>query len=179
MRLDALALPEEGASIREDRALEGRPGAARVRFVDGDADYQTGVAVARSNGVGGGIDLDMPAVCSASLAHAVAERALEGAATERITAAPGPLEAMRLEPGDRVAVEGRVGDWRVIRLDTGEAPSAVLERVSLVVAGPEDGEPTVREESAGTGAPFFRMVELPPLVGDEADGRPLGPILAA
>ncbi|WP_442881144.1 baseplate multidomain protein megatron [Brevundimonas sp.] len=171
--LDALALPEKGTSIRGDRTLEARPGAARVRFIDGDADYQTGVAVARSGGAGGGIDLDLPAVCSASLARAAAERALEGGAHQQLTVALGPREALQLEPGDGVTVEGHAGGWRVMRLDVDETPSAVLERVSSVTVGPDDGEPSARDESAGGGAPFFRIVELPPLIGKEADDRPI------
>lgn len=175
---DTLALADDGFSLRADRTLEPAPGVARVRFIDGDADYQTGSVVIRSSGTGGGIDLDLPAVCPASLARAAAERALEGAANEQLTATLAPLEAMRLEPGDRVSVEGRAGDWRVMRLDVDEAPSAVLEQVSSVVEGADDGEPTVRDESVGVGAPFFRIVELPPLPGGETDGRPI-PVTAA
>lgn len=173
LTLDALALPEEGPSVRADRALESAPGAVRVRFIDGDADYQTGSVIVRSTGQGGGVDLDLPAVCSASLARAAAERTLDGALNERLTAALGPLEAMRLEPGDRVSVQGQAGHWRVMRLDIDETPSAVLERTSSVWAGTDDRAPTVRDESMLMGAPFFRIVELPPLVGDEADGRPI------
>ena len=170
---DVLALPEDGASVRLDRTLEPAPGTARVRFIDGDADYQTGAAVAWSSGGGGGLDLDLPAVCSASLAQAVADRALEGEADERLTAALGPLETLRLEPGDRVSVEGHAGDWRVMRLDADETPSALLERVSSPAIVTDDGAPAARGEDAGVGAPFFRMLELPPLVGEEADARPI------
>ncbi|KQY70156.1 MULTISPECIES: glycoside hydrolase/phage tail family protein [unclassified Brevundimonas] len=170
---EALGLPEDGASIRADRTLEGSPGTARVRFIDGDADYRTGSAIMRSAGEGGGVDLDLPAVCSASLARAAAERALERLADERLTAALGPLAAMRLEPGDRVSVEGREGDWRVMRLDMDETPSAMLERISSVDAGADEGGPRADRTSTMVGAPFFRMMELPPLAGAEIDGRPI------
>lgn len=126
LALDTLALVEGGPGVRADRMLEPAPGVARVRFIDGDEDYQTGSVVVRSDGAGGGIDLDLPAVCSSSLARAVAERGLEGAANERLTVSLGPLETMRLEPGDSVSVEDRVGDWRVMRVDIDEAPAAVL-----------------------------------------------------
>ncbi|HZW15052.1 MAG TPA: glycoside hydrolase TIM-barrel-like domain-containing protein, partial [Brevundimonas sp.] len=66
----AMALPAEGGSVRADRTLEAQPGAARVRFIDGAADYQTGSAVVRTDGEGGGLDLDLPAVCSSALARA-------------------------------------------------------------------------------------------------------------
>ncbi|MFA4892057.1 glycoside hydrolase TIM-barrel-like domain-containing protein [Brevundimonas sp.] len=178
LMLDGLALPEEGASVRADRRLEPSPATARVRFIEGDADYQTGSVIVRSAGGGGGIDLDLPAVCSAALARAAAERALEEAADERLTVAPGPLLAMRLEPGDRVSIEGRGGDWRVMRLDMDDTPSAVLERASSVAVGPEDGEPAAGDPGAVIAAPFFRMVELPPLVGHEADGRPVAVVAA-
>jgi hypothetical protein len=178
LMLDALALPDEGASVRADRTLEPSPGTARVRFIDGDADYQTGASVVRSNGAGGGVDLDLPAVCSASLARAAAERALEGAAKERLIAALGPMEAMRLEPGDRVSVEGHAGDWRVMRLDIDETPSAVLERASSVIARTDDAGPMARDENVGVGAPFFRMIELPPLAQGEADARPIAVVAA-
>jgi len=176
--LDALALPDDGASVRADRALEPTPGTARVRFIDGDADYQTGSAVARSAGEGGGVDLDLPAVCSVALARSAAERALEGAETERLTAALGPLAALQLEPGDVVSVEGWTGDCRVIRLDINETPTAVLERLSGVVVGVDDSRPFVRDESAVVGAPFFRLIELPPLVTAEDDARPIAIVAA-
>ncbi|HWQ86260.1 baseplate multidomain protein megatron [Brevundimonas sp.] len=178
LTLEALVLPENGASVRAERTLEQTPRIARVRFIDGDADYQTGSAVVRRVGEGGGVDLDLPAVCSASLARAAAERALEGAANERLTAMLGPLAAMRLEPGDGVSVEGCDGDWRIMRLDMDEAPSAVLERLSSIVIGAEDGEPTADDASAVAAAPFFRMIELPPLVGDEAEARPIAVVAA-
>lgn len=178
LTLNALALPEDGASIRVDRTLELAPGAARVRFIDGDADYQTGSAVVRSAGEGGGIDLDLPAVCSAALAHAAAERALEGSANERLTAALGPLEALRLEPGDGVSVEGHAGEWRVMRVDMDETPSVVLERAPSAFARTDAGEPNARDEGGPAGAPFFRVVELPPLVGEEMDARPIAVVAA-
>ena len=53
---DALALPEAGPSIRADRALEARPGSARVRFIDEGADYQTGSVVVRPSVIFGAGD---------------------------------------------------------------------------------------------------------------------------
>lgn len=178
LMVEDLALPEEGSGVRADRTLEPSPGTARVRFIEGDADYQTGSVVVRSTGEGGGVDLDLPAVCSAALARAAAERALDGAAEERLTVALGPLQTMRLEPGDTVSLDGRDGAWRVTRLDMDDAPSAVLERVSSVVVGVETGGPSAGESPVAMAAPFFRMVELPPLAGDEADGRPLAVVAA-
>lgn len=175
---EAMALPDEGASIRADRRLEAAPGAARVRFIDGNADYQTGSVVVRSAGEGGGVDLDLPAVCSAALAKAAAERALETATADRLTVALGPLEALWLEPGDSVEVEGQAGDWRVMRIDRDESPSAVLEPVVAVATAEDDGRPSAGEAALAIGAPFLRLLDLPPLIGAEADDRPVAVVAA-
>ena len=110
---------------------------------------------------------------AAALARAAAERALEAGGRERLTVLPGPVDILALEPGDTVAVEGRSGGWRVTRLDMDEMPSAVLEPVSTVVIGEDDGRPSPGEGAGVSGAPFFRMIELPPLIGSEDDGRPI------
>ncbi len=178
LTLEAMALPDEGASLKAERVLELRPGAARVRYIDGEAGYQTGSAVVRSAGEGGGVDLDLPAVCSGALARAAAERVLEARGADRLTVMLGPVEALALEPGDTVLVEGRSGGWRVMRLDMDETPSALLEPVSGVGVGEDDGRPTAGEESGVSGAPFFRMMEMPPLIGSEDDGRTI-PVVAA
>ncbi|MDO9587485.1 MAG: glycoside hydrolase/phage tail family protein [Brevundimonas sp.] len=169
----AMALPDAGPSLRAERLLELRPGAARVRHIDGQDAYQTGSVVVRSPGDGGWIDLDLPAVCSGALARAAAARALEAGQADRLTVALAPLDAMTLEPGDTVTIEGLGGGWRVMRLDVEETPEAVLEPVSMVDIGEDDGLPATEEAPAGPGAPFFRLIELPPLIGGENDGRPI------
>ncbi|MFN3931157.1 MAG: glycoside hydrolase TIM-barrel-like domain-containing protein [Brevundimonas sp.] len=168
---DAMAVPEVGSSVRAARRLEAGPGAARVRFIDGGADYQTGSAVVRADGEGGGIDLDLPAVCSKAVARAAAVRALEAGREERLTVSLGPLEAIRLEPGDGVAVEGDARDWRVTRYDSDEAPSAVLEPASAVRTGEDLDVPGAGEPAAVVGAPFLRILDLPPLMDAEGDAR--------
>ena len=175
---DALALGEEGGSVTAERALEPRPGAARVRYIDSAADYQTGSVVVRAAGEDGGIDLDLPAVCSGALARAAAERALEAGGTERLTVRLGPLETLTLEPADTVRVEGRSGDWRIVRLDLDEAPAAGLQPVSATAARDDDGPVAAGEVIAPTGAPLLRIVELPPLPGAEDDGRPVAVVAA-
>ena len=176
----ALALPDEGASVVADRSLEPRPGAARVRFIDEAADYQTGSVVVRGAGDGGGVDLELPAVCGAGVAGALARRTLAttGGETDRLTVRLGPLEALRLEPGEIVRVEGRAGDWRVTRLDVDEQPSAVLEPVVVVRAdeAPTDWRPG--DGPAVIGAPFLRLLDLPPLPGAEEDVRPVVAVAA-
>lgn len=170
---EALALPPGGDPVRRDRTLEPRPDAARVRFIDGDADYQTGSAVVRSGGGGGGLDLDLPAVCSRSLALATAERAIEGGRADRVALWPGPVQSLALEPGDTLSIEGDARRWRAMRIELDETPAALLEPVSTIVAGEDLGAPSGRDEVNATGAPFFRMLDLPPLMGGESDGRPI------
>lgn len=168
--VDALAMPEDGAGVRAERVLKARPGTARVRFIDG-ADYQTGSVVVRSDGEAGGIDLDLPAVCAPALARAAAERALQEGGADRLVAGLGPLDGLRLEPADVIRIAGHAGDWRVIRLDRDETPSATLEPVSMIGTRENDGRPVAGEADAIPGAPFFRVIDLPPLVGAEDDDR--------
>jgi hypothetical protein len=149
-----------------------------VRFIDAAADYQTGSAVVRTDGDGGGIDLDLPAVCSSALARAAGGRALEAGREERLTLALGPLETMRLEPGDVVSVEGDARDWRVARFQGDETPSVVLEVVSAIRPGKDDEIPTKGEPAAVAGAPFLRIMDLPPLMGAETDARPIAVVAA-
>lgn len=175
LAMDDLAVGDEGEGLRRERSLEARPTAARVRFIDEGRDYQTGSVVVRADDVedGGGADVDLPAVCGAALATALAERTLAAAQDERLTVVLGPLDAMRLEPGDRVGVEGQAGTWRVERVTLDEAPSAALARVESVVAGEEMGPKGPGEVEGPAGAPFAVVLDLPPLPGAEADRRPL------
>ncbi len=178
---EALALPEDGASETTTRRLERRPGAVRVRFIDETADYQTGAVVVRSEdraATGGGVDMDLPVVCGGSLGRATAERALEGEATQSLalTLALGPLEALRLEPGDGVRRGGR--DWRVTRMDLDEAPKAVLEPASAPRPVVEDDDWRGGETPGTVGAPFLALLDLPPLMGRETDARPLMAVAA-
>ena len=175
---ETLSLPAEGGSIRMDRTLEALPGAARVRFIDGDADYQTGSVVVRTAGAGGGLDMDLPAVCPRSLAQAVASRALETGREDRSTVSLGPLESLVLEPGDTVRVAGDERDWRAMRIDMGETWTAVLEPVSNVRVEENHGLPSVSEGPIRAGAPFFRMIDLPPLIDEGGDARPIAVVAA-
>jgi len=172
---EALALPENGAAEAATRTLEVRAGEARVRFIDETADFQTGAVVVRSDAVatGGGVDLDLPLVCGGGLARAAAERALDGESAEAKTLALGPLEALRLEPGDGVRLEGRPGDWRVMRMTADETPSAVLEPLLARRVVKDDGAWRGGETPAVVGAPFLRVMDLPPLMGREEDERPV------
>ena len=171
---DALALPDEGAAVRRDRVMEARPGAARVRFIDEGADYQTGSITVRGEGDAGALDFDLPAVCGAGLARAMAARVLaRGGEADRLVVTPGPLEALTLEAGDRVRLEGEAGEWRVESLGRDETVEATRSRVVEIAPGetPDDWRPG--EAPASVGAPFLRVLDLPPSPGSEADERPV------
>ena len=173
---EALALPDGGAAETATRTLEPRAGEARVRFIDETADYQTGAVVVRSDdaaATAGGVDLDLPLVCGGGLATAAAQRALDGESVEARTLALGPLEALQLEPGDGVRLEGRSDDWRVTRVTSDETPSAVLEPVSARRAVEDDSVWRGGETPTVIGAPFLKVLDLPPLIGGEADAWPL------
>jgi hypothetical protein len=178
---EALALPDGGAAETATRTLEPRAGEARVRFIDEAADYQTGAVVVRSedaSATAGGVDLDLPLVCGGGLARAAAERALDGEGVEAKTLALGPLEALRLEPGDGVRLEGAAGAWRVTRTTADETPSAVLEPLLARRVVEDDGVWRGGETPAVVGAPFVRVLDLPPLIGREEDGRPVVAVAA-
>jgi len=152
-----------------------------VRFIDETADYQTGSVAARAEqgGDGGGLDIDLPVVCDSELATSVARRALAtGGEGERLTARLGPLEALKLEPGDVVEVEGRAGEWRAARLDWDEQPTATLEPVVRIAPGEATPDWRPGEPPIVVGAPFLRLLDLPALPGAEEDRRPVAVIAA-
>ena len=72
---EALAMPEDGAPVSAARVLETAPDTVRVRFIDEAADYQAGSVVVRGPDTGGGgLDMDLPAACSAGLARSRSRR---------------------------------------------------------------------------------------------------------
>lgn len=89
----------------------------------------------------------------------------DGDEAERRTLMLGPLQALTLEPGDRVQVPGKADLWRVERLSLDEEARAVLVPVPVVAM--EDGTPVWRlpDRSGPAGAPWMRILELPSLVG--------------
>ncbi|WP_421729732.1 baseplate multidomain protein megatron [Brevundimonas sp.] len=171
---EALALPGDGEPVSRSRALEARPGAARVRFIDEGADYQTGAVVVRGEGDGGALDLDLPAVCGAGVARGLALRVLDmGEEGDTVTVSLGPLEALRLEPGDGVSLADDAGDWRVERLEHGRTATATLSRVIPRRVVETDVEWRGGDGPGLVAAPLLRLLDLPPLPGGETDDRPL------
>ena len=83
----------------------------------------------------------------------------------------GPLDALRLEPGDVVRLDGEA--WRIDRLELAEEAQATLSRVTDRAVG--EVRPVWGGDDAGqpVGAPFLTVMELPALPGQEDDSRPL------
>jgi hypothetical protein len=176
-----LALRDAAGPTRT-RALKPRPESARVRYIDEGADYQTGAVTVRAEqeASGGGVDADLPAVCSAGLAGTLAQRLLNGGGADRLTVGLGPLDGLRIEPGDTILVEGEAGGWRVERLTLDESPTAVLAPWDAM-QGPGD-EPDRWRPQTGTdlaGPPFAILLDLPPLPGAEADDRVIAAVSAS
>ncbi|CAN5321692.1 glycoside hydrolase/phage tail family protein [soil metagenome] len=165
------ALPDEGEASTRTRTSETPHGAARVRFIDEGADYQTGSVTVRSDEDGDTVDLDLPAVCGAAVATAVAKEALDDGVADGLAVCLGPVDAMLLEPGDVVRLADE--DWRVERLEMAEAARATLSRVK------DRGVAEMRtvwrtgEAARPIGTPLLAVVELPPLPGHETDDRPI------
>jgi hypothetical protein len=124
------------------------------------------------------VDVDLPAVCGPGLATALAERMLERAGAERVTVALGPLEALRLEAGDRVRLSDRAGDWRVERLDLDETPKAVLVLVIDRAVGDRAVDWRPGDLPLTVGRPVFHLLDLPPLPVFEDDDRPMVAVAA-
>ena len=175
---DGLALPDTGARVIAERTLDLAPGTGRVRFIDGDRDYQTGALAAPQAREGGVVDLDLPAVCSSSTARAVASRILRSGRSGRLIVHPAPLDLLRLEPGDRVRLGDDGDPWMVGRIDADERPSAVLEPDIPPVTAEETPGPAAPRPPTAFGSPFLRILDLPALPGREADARPLAVVAA-
>src|SRR5690606_26507232 len=54
-----------------------------------------------------------------------------------------------------------------------ETPAAQLEQVSSVRVAADDGPPSTPDGPQPAGAPFFRMIDLPPLMDGARDAGPI------
>lgn len=175
---DDLAWPEDRAAPRATaRTLAAPVQALRLRFIDAARDYQTGSVIVRREGGPnpgeGSADLDAPLVLAAADARAVAERLLAAADPREATVHLSPLAALRLESGDRLALDGAA--WRVTRVDLDEHPRAQLAPVADPVRAGGDldwSPPTPREVP---GPPALHVLDLP----GQADERPLVAVAAS
>ena len=160
-----LAMPDRGTPDEAVRRVEPAPGVARVRFIDGEADYALGGVVARTAGdaEGEAIHLDLPMVTGEAQAEAVAQAALAraGAAQVERRLKLAPLAGLSLEAGDRVVLPGEADFWRVLKLDYDEACQAIVAPVpdSVAQGGQErwrPGDPTPM-----AGPPWLCLLDLP------------------
>lgn len=162
----AIALPGEASAISVSRGLDEPPGALRLRFMDGAADYAIGTVVVRGAGEGtGSVELvDVPLVLDEARAEATAVAVLDRsqAATERMTLALSPLAVLRLEAGDLVTVPGDARTMRIVGIDLGEEATALLEPV-VGPRAPRDREETWRPGPVVRSAapPWFLVLDLP------------------
>ena len=171
---DDLAWPEDReAPVAAVRTLAAPVQTLRLRFIDAARDYQTGSVVVRRETGEGGADVDAPLVLAAADARAVAERLLAADDPRELTAHLSPLAALRLEPGDRLMLDGAA--WRVTRIDLDEHPRARLAPVvdPVRVGGDLDWSPAAPR--AVPGPPVLRVLDLP----GQADERPLVAVAAA
>lgn len=189
LKLEALAMPEEGGPVVAERRLLEVPQGVRVRFVGEAQDYQTGAVMVRSNGRASSgvgvapladmVDLDLPMVVGTGLARTVARRVLEAVQGERLRMRLGPLETMQVEAGDAVEVEGRDGVWRVGRVAYEE--EVLVELEPWVTVAEEDALEDWRGGDGGVetvGAPWVRVLDLPLLPLEDGDLRPVAAVAA-
>ncbi|MBC7668823.1 MAG: glycoside hydrolase/phage tail family protein [Gemmatimonadaceae bacterium] len=171
---DDLAWPEDReAPTATGRALAAPVRALRLRFIDAARDYQTGSVIVRREVGEGNADLDVPLVLSAAEARAVARRRLAATDPRDATVHVSPLAALRLEPGDRLALDGVT--WRVARVDLDEHPRVRLLPTAPPVAldGDLDWSPAPPRETSGP--PMLHILDLP----GQDDDRPLVAVAAA
>ena len=178
-----LALPDDGAAMVREREIVPVAQAVRVRFVQDAGDYQTGAVLVRRDdgekrGVGAAplnhvIDFDLPCVASEGLARQAAERLLVRHARESRKVRLGPLQALSVEAGDVVRMQGEAERWRVASVDYGEVVLAQLEPVVDIDMGDVIEDWRGGRDDGVVGAPWMRLMDLPPLPGQEEDGRPV------
>ena len=181
----ALALADTAADPRSDaRTLAPTLDLVRVRFTDAAADYQTGSVAVRPAAPGGGGPgvLDLKVVGDAALAQGAGARLLARALAERdaLTLDVGPLDGLRLEPGDVVVVGDDPARWRVLRADADETPRLTLARAEPPAEPLPPPAPTRAADAPATpGPPALVLLDLPPLDGFEEDARPLAAVCAS
>jgi hypothetical protein len=173
-----LALPDDRVAQQTSRTLEAPCDVVRLRFIDEAAEYQVGGATVRRDPAGAGdvAQADLPMVLTSARTEVIGRRLLArtAAAVEQATIFLSPLDALRLEPGDRVRLPGDGQTWRVERTDRDEQPRAALSIVEQAAGGDSpDGDWAPPPPLEPPAPPVLHVLDLPPLPGAETDSRPL------
>lgn len=155
---------------RSIRPIEAVPQSVSVAHYDPDRDYQTGIQRATRPGAGNRHDtIDAPAAIGAGAAKAIATATLARAETERVgRTVSTDTCAIGIAPGDRVAILGESGRWRVTGTSLeGMATTLelVAERAATLPARASPGR-SVGALDMVAGATILHAFELPAL--DEA-----------
>ncbi|WEK44975.1 MAG: phage tail protein [Candidatus Sphingomonas colombiensis] len=165
---DAGAAGEKRA--RSIRPIERVPQAISVAHYDPARDYQTGVQRAARPGAGSRREtIDVPAAIGAGAAKAMATAMLARAEAERVhRRVVGDASAISIGPGDRVAIAGENGRWRVVNATLERVATTlelVAERAATLPASASSGR-SLSAPDAVAGTTILDAFELPPL--DEA-----------
>ncbi|QKS01919.1 hypothetical protein F9288_03050 [Sphingomonas sp. CL5.1] len=166
-----LTIEDDGVKRdRSIRPIETVPQAISVAYYDPARDYQTGVQRAARPGAGERREtVDAPAALGAGAAKAVATAMLARAETERVgRRVKGDVTALAIGPGDRVAIAGETGRWRVATATLeGMATTLelVAERAATLPASASPGR-SLGAPDAVAGTTILHAFELPAL--DEA-----------
>ncbi|HST35843.1 MAG TPA: phage tail protein [Allosphingosinicella sp.] len=178
----AVAAAEESGEREVVRRGAGQvPGEVSIAYYEIERDFQAGLQRAvRGDGARGALPLALPAALAAGAAKALAEHRLAALWAGRTTAKLQlGWRRAPVRPGDRLAIEGEAGAWRVTRWTLG--PMHVS--LELVRAG---GAPPDLEASPGRpvsqpdlphGPTLLRLYDLP--LGDGTGGKPWITVLAA
>ena len=169
----AVATVEDAGGPRRARSIrpiETVPQSVAVAHYDPARDYQTGRQRATRPGAGArGDTIEVPAAIGAGAAKAMATAMLARAETERVRRrVTGDVAAIAVAPGDRVAIAGEPGLWRV----TGAALERMAvtldllaERAATLPAAASSGR-VLGARDAAAGTTIVHAFELPAL--DEA-----------
>lgn len=167
---DAGAHRGEAGRGRGTRSIAAADTAAlrvSVQYYDAARDYQAGVQQACRDGPGNRDSrIELPAVLEAGAAKALAAGALLRADSgrERRTITLG-WDALAVRPGERIAIEGAPGQWRVDRWSL-ERMTVRLECVRIArtpIAGSASAGRAVAAPDERHGATMACWFELPPL----------------
>ncbi|MGD9979859.1 MAG: glycoside hydrolase/phage tail family protein [Hyphomonadaceae bacterium] len=164
------------------RDVTEAPVEARVRYLDAARDYLIGAVSARrlDRAEGGVVSIDAPLVLETETAERLAQRILADRRSEAeallLDISPALLA---LEPGDRVSFGGGEDALAVDRIEDAEARRIALRRLRPDSTALVDvGEPSEPLPPATASTPVLSVLDLPPLPGSEADGRPLVAVFA-